>query len=69
MFKNAKHKSVLTEKVFDFEKTFSVLFFAKHRTNTVYGPSVHEYRKYWYVVYRNGNSAALKLEIKKLKSK
>jgi hypothetical protein len=68
MIQNTNHKSVLTEKVFDFDKTFSVLFFVKHRTNTVYGPSVPEYRKYWYVVYRNGNSAALKREIKMLKS-
>jgi hypothetical protein len=68
MIRNETHKSVIVEKVFDFEKTFSVLFFSKHRTNTVYGPSVPEYREYWYLVYRNVNSAALKREIKKLKS-
>lgn len=64
MFLNKNNKFVLTEKVFDFEKNFSVLFFAKHRTNTVYGPIVSEYKEYWYVVYGNGNSAALKREIK-----
>jgi hypothetical protein len=68
MIHNTNHKSVLTEKVFDFEKTFSVLFLVKHKTNTIYGLPFFNYRKYWERVYRNGNSSALKREIKNLSS-
>lgn len=69
MIQNANHKLVLTEKVFDFDKTFSVLFFLKHKANTVYGPMIPEYRRYWEMVYRKGNSSALKREIKHLSHK
>jgi hypothetical protein len=67
MFHNTNHKSVLTEKVFDFEKTFSVLFSLK-RYRPFFPQSKDEWEKYWRIVYESGNSAALKREIKNLSS-
>ena len=65
MFSNNKHKSVLTEKVFKFDKTFSVLFTLQSKW-CIYPPNFDSYREYWEFVYKNGNSIALKHQIKYL---
>ncbi|HUS50343.1 MAG TPA: hypothetical protein VMZ91_09270 [Candidatus Paceibacterota bacterium] len=69
MIRNNSHKSVLVEKIYNFDKNFSILLIAKFNTHTVYGPPVGEFKKYWNSVYKNGHSYSLKKETIRLNSR
>lgn len=57
MIKNQNHKSVIVEKIFDFEKAFSDLY-EFEQSGPFWKPTLNynEFRLFWERAYKNGNS-------------